>query len=399
MHVKLALISGYIWLWFALVAHAATVDCNPPRSVTATAICNDPEMLALLRAEADALVFARQHNPTALIVSDQMESEFVSEIRDCAGDLFCISEKIKSRRVALRPADLPSEQQPPSTPDAASSQTTSVAADSVEAPRHSGSPQVGQTATITQPPPPAPNAAEDTRANTAEPRAAPSSTILLLIVVGLPLVLVWRRSARRARAKSAFWTVVSEHEDALARQYLKLVQQNAYGVEDKRRWEKELDEFIRTRVRPQMYTKGIKSVLIETTIAAQRGALDRSVESKSRNLTAGLVYHPKMTPLEFEQFCASILDRNGWVTNLTPGSGDKGVDIIARRGPRVLVIQCKLYTGPVGNKAVQEAHAAKAHIGANEAAVVTNREFTPQARQLAATTGTTLLHFTELAEL
>src|SRR4051794_5402514 len=59
------------------------------------------------------------------------------------------------------------------------------------------------------------------------------------------------------------------------------------------------------------------------------------------------------------------------------------------------VIQCKLYQSPVGNKAVQEAHAARSRYAADIAAVVTSRDFTPAARRLSATTGVLLVLHSE----
>lgn len=61
------------------------------------------------------------------------------------------------------------------------------------------------------------------------------------------------------------------------------------------------------------------------------------------------------------------------------------------------MLQCKRYTNSVGNKAVQEAFAAKTFARAQYAAVVTNSKFTPAAGALAASTGVLLLHFTDLA--
>ena len=55
------------------------------------------------------------------------------------------------------------------------------------------------------------------------------------------------------------------------------------------------------------------------------------------------------------------------------------------------------YAKAVGNRAVQEAFAAKSFVGAQFAAVVTNASYTTSARQLAASTGVLLLHFTDLA--
>ena len=218
-------------------------------------------------------------------------------------------------------------------------------------------------------------------------------------ILGVPVLIVWRNVAAGNGARRQFWAVVREHEDALARQYLKLVQRNAYGVEDKRRWEKELKEFYRTRMGPELLARGVSFKRAQSTMGLNEPALDRYAEEKARSLTLGLTFNPKMSPLEFEQFCAAMMCRRGWTTDLTPGSGDQGADIIARRGGDTMVVQCKLYTGPVGNKAVQEAHTAMVHLGANRAAVVCSTEYTPQAQQLAATTGTELLHYTQLAEI
>jgi hypothetical protein len=51
------------------------------------------------------------------------------------------------------------------------------------------------------------------------------------------------------------------------------------------------------------------------------------------------------------------------------------------------------------DKAVQEVAAGRTHYGARFCAVVTNATFTPSAKQLAASTGALLIHFSELDEL
>jgi restriction system protein len=61
-----------------------------------------------------------------------------------------------------------------------------------------------------------------------------------------------------------------------------------------------------------------------------------------------------------------------------------------------VVIQCKLYQSPVGNKAVQEAFAAMMHYSADSAAVITSSGFTPSARHLSATTGVILILHSEI---
>jgi HJR/Mrr/RecB family endonuclease len=111
------------------------------------------------------------------------------------------------------------------------------------------------------------------------------------------------------------------------------------------------------------------------------------------------VFHAKMTPQDFEKYCADVLRFYGWDARLTPASGDHGADVIAVRDTLCMVFQVKLYKNPVGNKAVQEAYAAQAHYKANAACVVTNATFTPQARLLSRSTHVWLCHYTELPHL
>ena len=90
-------------------------------------------------------------------------------------------------------------------------------------------------------------------------------------------------------------------------------------------------------------------------------------------------WHEGMSPIEFEQRCADYLSLRGWESTTTKGSGDQGVDVVACKNNIVLVVQCKKYSKPVGNKAVQEIIAAKAYMQATFAAVVSNQTYTPAA--------------------
>ena len=92
----------------------------------------------------------------------------------------------------------------------------------------------------------------------------------------------------------------------------------------------------------------------------------------------------QMTGLEFEEYCAEYLRRDGYRNVVvTPGSNDYGADIVAEKNGERWVFQCKLYTGNVPNDAVQEVNAAKKHYNATRGAVMTNSKLTENARQLA----------------
>lgn len=87
-----------------------------------------------------------------------------------------------------------------------------------------------------------------------------------------------------------------------------------------------------------------------------------------------------MSGEQFEEFCADILRGNGYQNvELTPTTGDHGIDILARKDGVKYAIQCKRYSKPVGNKAIQEAYSGKTIYNADVAVVMTNTDFTSQA--------------------
>lgn len=98
-----------------------------------------------------------------------------------------------------------------------------------------------------------------------------------------------------------------------------------------------------------------------------------------------------MTGEDFETYIAIILQRIGYGNiQLTKGSGDQGVDIIAEKDGMKYAFQCKRYDKPVGNKAVQEVFAGKFFYHCHTAVVVTNNYFTQSAKDLAYENGVVL---------
>ena len=94
---------------------------------------------------------------------------------------------------------------------------------------------------------------------------------------------------------------------------------------------------------------------------------------------------------DYEYCCAELLRRKGFSkVSVTRGSGDQGIDIIAYANKKKFGIQCKFYSNPVGNSAVQEAYTGAKFYGCNVAAVMTNNGFTESAMELAAATGVLL---------
>jgi restriction endonuclease Mrr len=105
-----------------------------------------------------------------------------------------------------------------------------------------------------------------------------------------------------------------------------------------------------------------------------------------------------LSPIEYEQYCLSIFRLEGWNAKTTPATGDQGADLLCESSGTRVVVQCKKYSQPVGNAAVQEVLAARVFYSAAFAVVVTNASFTKAAVALADKTLVQLLHDTQLRE-
>lgn len=97
-----------------------------------------------------------------------------------------------------------------------------------------------------------------------------------------------------------------------------------------------------------------------------------------------------MSGHEFERFIAKLFKNMGYSTNITKGSGDQGIDVIADKNGKKIGIQTKCYTGNVTNSAIQEVVAGLTHYKLDKAMVITNSSFTQSARELAQSNGVVL---------
>lgn len=113
------------------------------------------------------------------------------------------------------------------------------------------------------------------------------------------------------------------------------------------------------------------------------GELNRSVIMR-KSAETGLEEVDHMEGHDFEYWCAELLRKNGFVdVEVTQGSGDHGVDVLAVKDGVSYAIQCKCYSHDLGNTPVQEIYAGKEMYGCQVAAVMTNRHFTAGGKALA----------------
>lgn len=112
---------------------------------------------------------------------------------------------------------------------------------------------------------------------------------------------------------------------------------------------------------------------------------------KTESNTAQEINIDNMEGHDFEFYCADILRKNGFENvEVTRGSGDHGIDILAEKNDITYAIQCKCYSADINNAAVQQAYTGKGFYKKDIAVVLTNRYFTAQAKEEAAALGVKL---------
>lgn len=113
------------------------------------------------------------------------------------------------------------------------------------------------------------------------------------------------------------------------------------------------------------------------------GKLGWQLYSLRRLSRSGIAEIDTMDGRTFEVFLSTLFRRLGYSVDVTRYRGDYGADLVVKRNGHKTAVQAKRWKKSVGLKAVQEAVAAKAMYGCEDALVVANRDFTQQARRLA----------------
>jgi restriction system protein len=187
--------------------------------------------------------------------------------------------------------------------------------------------------------------------------------------------------------------IFATHGQELGINKRRMVVPASYGQADTSRWVKEMGRFAERVVVPALGAMATEIDWKHLFLAIDDVA-DDAIAALPKH-----AYSDDMDPFDYEHLCAQLLVDAGWEAHATKASGDQGADVLAERNGARAVLQCKLYSNPVGNKAVQEAHAARGFYQAKWAVVVSNRTYTPSARELAQSLGVILVHHDELVSL
>jgi restriction system protein len=209
---------------------------------------------------------------------------------------------------------------------------------------------------------------------------------------------------------------LNEHEYAkrLVSRSKQLIHKDYYGDIKIDSWLNELDRFISDRFYqlsgaassyPPFVLHIARAYKVEYLLVNDRDQIQSHVFDYINDLTYDN-YDDDVDPtadvedgFDYEIAIGTALERLGWSVRMTGGGADQGVDILAERDDILYAIQCKYYTSPVGNSAVQQVHAGAAYYGALLSAVVSNAPYTKSAMQLADSLGVQLLHDRNLDQL
>tara|TARA_B100000902_G_scaffold317123_1_gene308642 strand:- start:304 stop:1197 length:894 start_codon:yes stop_codon:yes gene_type:complete len=193
--------------------------------------------------------------------------------------------------------------------------------------------------------------------------------------------------------------IINDEFDTIRNAYLKLVSTNAFGKKNYENFRNELIDFIKEKPQLLSIANNLKTkhkyemgFTIPDELLDEIGDLIDK-ENQKDNFT------PDMSPRDYEIFCASQFKKFGWKAEATVGSGDQGVDVVAKKKGLILVAQCKKFSKPVPNKAVQEVVAGIKFYNADSGVVIAPNGFTKSAEKLAAANNIQLIHHSEIKNL
>lgn len=149
---------------------------------------------------------------------------------------------------------------------------------------------------------------------------------------------------------------------------------NKYGDRDLEDFNKEIDDFV------EYLTAGQGFETAGSRLSVFPDVVDKLVNSITED--SGVYEDFPEDGHQFEAWVAQKLTALGWDAEVTVGSGDQGVDVIARKFGKTVAIQCKRFSGSVGNGAVQEAISGRTYYAADKAIVVTTGKYTRSAIEL-----------------
>lgn len=227
------------------------------------------------------------------------------------------------------------------------------------------------------------------------------STLKNKNIDGLPKEPIGNRKQKRlSPRKQHLNRLFQQHKAQLVRNFNRTVIPNEYGAVDAKsieRWRNEILRFLDSINLPKYLFK--KQQHLEEAIEYINQLTQNHIRELEEQSDVSVNFEGITDPNIYEIACAKELKIYGWQAQVSPVGADQGIDVRANKEGLNVVIQCKLYSNPVGNKAVQEALSGKAFDKADFAVVVAPNGYTRSALELAQSTGVLLLSHNDLKNL
>ncbi|SDM85919.1 Restriction endonuclease [Psychrobacillus sp. OK028] len=128
----------------------------------------------------------------------------------------------------------------------------------------------------------------------------------------------------------------------------------------------------------------INEILKEHVEITKLALFERSLMNEfESSITINMI--DEMNGYEFELFIVELFTKMGFKAEVTKGSNDQGIDIIARNSIEMIGIQAKCYNieNRVTNKAVQEVYTGLNYYNLRKGIVISNSCYTESAKELA----------------
>lgn len=193
-------------------------------------------------------------------------------------------------------------------------------------------------------------------------------------------------------ARAKIDDAVSAHLPMLARRRLALLAVDADGAADATAWQDECRAFADRVIRPRLTAAEAEAVALPGLGRLLAASLEDPARMDRARLEAGLRYDAALSPMAYERFCAARLTAAGWACQ----PAERGADLLARKDRVTLAILCRKSNSLIAARVVEEAAAARARLGADHVAIVSNASFTRAALIAGRITGTMLLNHAEL---
>lgn len=125
----------------------------------------------------------------------------------------------------------------------------------------------------------------------------------------------------------------------------------------------------------------------------------RQLNHVERLKKSGIADIDQMDGRQFEHYLGYLFKSQGYSVKVTRAAGDYGADLVLGKAGKKIVVQAKRHSKNIGIEAVQQVHSSQNYYGASEAWVLSNRDYTDAARNLAKSNGVRLIGRDELVEM